>query len=152
MAAPESPERLAPCAAGTFGAQLQVNVIFTEAGATLASLRRAAALAESLDARIRLIVPRTVPYALPLDRPPVALSHEVRRLSALAGAAGVDADIEICYGRDASAILASALHPHSLVLIGARRRWWPSRARRCRKRLESAGHRVILIETGGHHA
>lgn len=152
MAAPESPERLAPCASGPCGAPLQVNVIFTGGGATLACLRKAARLAEGLDARIRLIVPRTVPYALPLDRPPVALEHEVRRFTALAGSAGVEADVEICYGRDVGAILAFVLHSNSLVLLGARRRWWPSRAQRCRKRLESAGHRVIFLATGGDHA
>lgn len=152
MAAPEGPERLAPAAAGPSGARLQVNVIFTEAIGTLACLRSAAVLARGLDARIRLIVPRIVPYCLPLDRPPVAVVHERRRFSALAVSAGVEADVEICYGRDANAIFAFTLHSHSLVLIGARRRWWPSRAQRCRKCLESAGHRVMFIETGGHHA
>jgi hypothetical protein len=149
MAAPKNPDQLTSRGAGT---GLVINVIFIRTASTLQCLRKVAALAGGLNARIRLIVPRIVPYALPLDRPAVSADYERRRFRALAGIAGIEMRIEILYGREAEHIVAQALEPHSLVLVGGWRRWWPSRARRYRKQLESAGHRVIFVETGGNRA
>jgi hypothetical protein len=149
MAAPKYVQDAGSRAAG---AELLVNVIFTETASTMACLKRAAALAEGLNARIRLIVPRIVPYALPLDRPAVSADYERRRFRVLAGIAGVEVYVQILYGREPEHVFQHALGPHSLVLIGGGRRWWPSAARRFRKRLESAGHQVIFVETGGNRA
>jgi hypothetical protein len=148
MAAPKNHE---PVASRAAAAGLLVNVIFTGSGSTVQCLRRAASLAEGLNARIRLVVPRLVPYALPLDKPMVPVEHERRRFRLLAGVAGIDMDVDIVYGRELARIFDHALGPHSMVLIGARSLWWPAPARRFRKHLERAGHDVIFVRTGGNH-
>jgi len=47
-------------------AGLNVSVIFTSVGATISALKRAGSLAQSLGARITLLVPQIMPYPLPL--------------------------------------------------------------------------------------
>jgi len=39
-----------------------------------------------------------------------------------------------------------ALYSKSLVVLGAKRRWWPTREGKLVKRLESAGHHIVLVE------
>ena len=62
-----------PPAQPTEESKLNIVVVFTSAAATSAALKKAGALAESLNARITLIVPQIVPYPLPLTSPPVLL-------------------------------------------------------------------------------
>jgi hypothetical protein len=48
--------------------------------------------------------------------------------------------------RDSSETLLAVLKPRSLVVIGGRRRWWPTREERLAKKLRGAGHEVIFAE------
>src|ERR1700694_1862112 len=52
--------------------RLEVNVIFTEPHATAAALMTAGSLARDLGACIRVRAAIAVPYALPLEKPPVS--------------------------------------------------------------------------------
>src|SRR3954452_16025688 len=76
---------------------LEVNVIYTDRGATVVALREAARLAANLGARIRIVLPSIVPYPLPLAEPPVAEEHQRRRLRAVAGETTVETSAEIFY-------------------------------------------------------
>src|SRR5579859_5329448 len=51
--------------------QLNIAVVFTSVESTLAALKEAGNLANSLSARINLVVPQVVPFPLPLETPPV---------------------------------------------------------------------------------
>jgi len=51
--------------------QLNIAVVFTSVESTLAALKEAGNLANSLGARITLVVPQVVPFPLPLETPPV---------------------------------------------------------------------------------
>jgi hypothetical protein len=42
--------------------------------------------------------------------------------------------------------LAAVLEPHSLIVLGARKRWWPTQEKRLARKLRRAGHEVILEE------
>jgi hypothetical protein len=44
-------------------------------------------------------------------------------------------------------ILAWVLGPHSLVVVGGRRRWLPTREKSLARNLRSAGHEVIFTDT-----
>lgn len=124
-------------------ASLEVVVLHTTIPETLAALKTAARLADGLSARIRLLVIQVVPYPVPLDRPPVALPFTERRFRTLADNAAIETNVDIHLVRDRERALDSLLEPHSVVVTGARRRWWPNRLA---KRLQRAGHQVIHAE------
>jgi hypothetical protein len=127
--------------------RLEVNVIFTDKEGTLAALRTAGSLAHSLGAHINLVVSQVVPLAFPLVRPPVSVPFTERRLLNLAsqGAQGsLETVIQLYLCRDKRQCLLKALKPHSLVVIGGRRRWWPNEESRLARLLRSKGHQVLL--------
>lgn len=146
--------RLAPAAGGpeqpaVEGAEPRLNiaVVFTSVPETLAALRRAGALASRLNARITLVVPQVVPYPCPLASPPVLLDFSERRFRVIAGASPVETTVQLYLCRDQWEALRLVLQPRSLVVVGGRKRWWPTREKRLAWKLRRAGHEVILTET-----
>jgi hypothetical protein len=129
------------------GNELEINVIFTDHPGTLSALKTAGALAHQLRAHINILVPRVVPYALPLASPPVSIQFTVRRLLDLArqGAQGsVVISVQVYHCRDRRLCLLEALKPQSLVVVGGRARWWPTKETKLARMLQFAGHHVIL--------
>ena len=124
---------------------LSLTVLFTTATATLRALWRGEELANELGARIRILVPHVVPYPLPLDRPQVDPEFKIRPLRSvsIADAVGIRIDVLLC--RDPSIAIAQSLSSQSVVLIGGRERWWPTREKRLAKFLIFAGHHVIWV-------
>jgi hypothetical protein len=127
--------------------ELEINVIFTDHQGTLSALGTAGALAHQLQAQINLLVPRVVPYAFPLASPPVSIQFTERRLLDLAhrGAQGpmvISVHVYLC--RDRRLCLLEALKPQSLVVVGGRARWWPTRETKLARMLQFAGHQVIF--------
>jgi len=127
--------------------QMEVAVVFTSVKATLAALRTAGALASRLRYRITLVVPQIVPYPLPLTSPPMLLDFSERQFRVLAGQSPVDTVVRIYLCRDRMDALVQMLKPRSLVVVGGRRRWWPTEETRIARRLRRAGHEVIFTET-----
>ncbi len=125
---------------------LAVAVIFTTVAATIAALRQAGALASRLGARITLLAPQIVPYPLPLASPPVLLDFNERRFQLIAEESPVETDVHIYLCRDPLEALRGALPPRSLVVLGGRRRWWPTREKRLARQLRRAGHEVVFTE------
>ncbi len=137
-AAPEHPE----------GAQLTVNVIYTNPGGTLAALEEAEALASDLNRRIRLLAAHVVPIRFPVDSPPVSRSFLERRLLDLVarGIQGlIETSISLYLCRNARLGLRQALAPRSLVIVGCARRWWPWKEESLARMLRSEGHQVVLV-------
>ena len=62
------------------GSALEVNVLFTSTGATIAAAKVAGTLAHDLGARIRVIVPQVVPFPLPLSEPTVKPEFTANRI------------------------------------------------------------------------
>jgi hypothetical protein len=122
---------------------LEVVVLHTAHKETLGALKMAAELASDL-APVRLLAIQVVPYPLSLDHPPVSTEFLENRFSKLASDAAVDASVDIRLGRDAGDVLESGLGPRSLVVIGGRRRWWPTATMRLARRLERLGHQVVF--------
>jgi hypothetical protein len=60
---------------------LNISVIFTSVSGTISALKKAGVLAESLGARITLVVPQVVPFPLPLTSPPVLLEFQEKWIS-----------------------------------------------------------------------
>ena len=122
-------------------------MIFTSAESTLAALKEAGALASSLGARITLLVPQVVPFPRPLESPPVLIEFNERRFRILANQIAVETSVRIYLCRDGLETLTSVLSPGSIVVLGGRKRWWPTREKKLARRLRRAGHEVVFKET-----
>jgi hypothetical protein len=122
-----------------------VTVLYTNIRETLAALRRAASLARDLGATIRILNVRTVPYPLPLDKPPVDREVVARNISTIADGQPIPTRIEICFGRDVLESLLQSLSPNSIVLVGMRTRWWPTKEQKLAQQLARHGHQLILV-------
>jgi hypothetical protein len=126
---------------------LEVAVVFTSPAATLAAVRKAGVLARPLNARISLLFPQVVPYPAPLETPPVLLDFSEQWIREIAEQSPVQTAVHIYLCRDAAGTLQSVLAPRSLVVIGGRKRWWPTREQKLARKLLQSGHEVIFIET-----
>jgi hypothetical protein len=127
-------------------AKLNISVVFTSVDATLTALRAAARLASSLSAQITLLVPQVVPFPVPLESPPVLLDWNERRFRVIAAESPVETTVQIYLCRDRLDALGTVLLPRSIVVIGSRRRWWPTAERRLARHLRRSGHEVIVTE------
>jgi len=126
------------------GSKLAVIVLFTDTSGTLAAIRMAGRLSQGLDARINLVALQVAPYALELTRPAIAVEWLEEQLGALASKVPVDTRVDVILCRDARWALRQVLTPHSLVVIGARHRWWRTKEQRLADELTQDGHQVIL--------
>jgi hypothetical protein len=126
--------------------KLDISVVFTSVDATLLALKEAGNLVASLGGRITLIVPQVVPYPLPLTSPPVLVDFNERRLRVIASQSLVETRVSIYLCRDPLETLQSILKPHSLVVIGSRKKWWPTAETRLAKKLRHLGHQVVVTE------
>lgn len=141
------PGHPAPLAAEETESRLNVAVVFTSVDATLPALRKAGALANRLNGRITLLVPQIVPFPLPLTSPPVLLDWSERRFRVIANESPVETTVRIYLCRDSLEALRTVLSPRSLVVVGGRRRWWPTAEERLTRQLRRASHEVIFTET-----
>jgi hypothetical protein len=128
------------------GHRLEVTVVFTSDPGTTAALESAAVLASQLSAHITLVVAQTVPYPLPLDSPPVLLDFSERRFAEIASLSPVETMVRLYLCRDRCETLKAVLRPHSLVVMGGRKSWWPTREKRLAEHLRHTGHEVIFTE------
>ncbi len=128
------------------GARLHVTVVFTSARPTIAALKRAGELATRLNARITLVAPQVVPYPLPLSSPPVLIDFSEQRFRAIADESPVETTVRVYLCRDREETLLAMLKPQSLVVVGGRKRWWPTEEKRLARKLRRAGHEVVFTE------
>src|SRR3974390_3486829 len=119
---------------------LDVSVIYTSPETTLAAIKAAGAMAESLHARITIIVLQVVSIHVPLPSPPVLLEFQEAQMRAIAEQSPVETTVQIYLCRDYWEMLRSVLKPHSLVILGTRRKWWLAREERWARKLRRTGH------------
>jgi hypothetical protein len=127
--------------------KLNISVVFTSVESTLAALREAGGLASSLGARITLLVPQVVPYPLALETPPVLIEFNEKRFRTIASQSPVETTVQIYLCRDGLETLTNVLNPGSIVVIGGRKRWWPTREEQLARQLRREGHEVVFKET-----
>lgn len=129
-------------------AELEVSVIFTDIAGTRAALRMAEELALKLRARIHLFQPYEVPYALPLNKPPIRVEFLEAQARELARGTHLNVAVQILLCRDRKRALGVLLKPDSLVVIGGRKRWWPTPSQKLARALRGAGHDVTFARVG----
>ena len=126
---------------------LKITVVYTSEKATLLAMQKAVALASSLPAKLRLVYPQIVPYPCPVASPPVLPEFTAKRLRQMASHVALDTDIHVCLCRDREDALRAELLPRSVVVLGGRKRWWPTAEKGLARKLRRAGHEVIFTET-----
>jgi hypothetical protein len=127
--------------------QLNIAVVFTSVESTLAALKEAGNLASSLGARITLVVPQVVPFPLPLETPPVLVEFNENRFRVMASESQVETSVHIYLCRDRFETLTAALTPGSIVVMGGKKRWWPTKDETLARQLRRAGYEVLFKET-----
>ena len=137
-------QRRAEPASSASRRRLEIQVIFTTVESTQTALRTATRLAHDLNAQVRLVATQVVPYPLPLDRPPVPVALTKQRLRALAASAAGDTCVHLLLCRDRRQALQGLQTPGSLLVVGGKRRWWPTAERRLARWLEAEGHSVLF--------
>jgi hypothetical protein len=127
--------------------KLDAHVIFTSHAATLAALRWVARLGNRLGTRPIVLMFYTVPYTLPLDWRAVPEGFLEGRIRALKAQTPVEFSVRIYLCRNSRQSLRQVLRPGSLVVVGGRKRWWPTDEQRLAGRLRKQGHQVFLVDS-----
>jgi hypothetical protein len=125
--------------------RLEVFVIYTDAQGTVAAIKAAEGLAQQLEARLRLVMPFEVSYSLPLTKPQVPVEFLEGQLRELTAKTGLEVDAQVCLCRHKASALGNLLPPNSLIVLGAKKHWWPTAAQRLSLSLMGDGHKVILL-------
>jgi len=133
--------------------RLRVIVVFTTIEGTLAALKSAAKFAEALSAEITLLVSHEVYYRYPLETPPISASFLHRLCVALIEELKIEElqldtdaiNIDIRFCRQQEPCLQVTLKPRSVVVIGAKKRWWRMSERKLERALKQMGHEVLLV-------
>jgi len=128
------------------GTHLQVNVLYTTPSRTRAALTIASRLGADLRACPEVLRVYAVPYSLPLEKPAVPIGFLEEQIRALARQSPTEITARIILCREPRAILRQVLPPHSLIVIGGQKRWWPTREQRLASALRKDGHEVIFVD------
>ena len=136
------------------GSALEVSVLYTRMPTTVKAIESAVELARGLNARLRLLVAQEVPYAVPLETPPVLVEFQEALFRDIAKGYGLETRVDIFLCRDADETFAKRLSPHSIVVLGTPKRWWRTREEKLARRLRRSGHEVVVVygKKGNTHA
>jgi hypothetical protein len=127
-----------------------VYVVYTSMDETFAALRIAGGFAKTLNVPLILVHYRVVPYPLAVDRPTgVSPIHSEQFLERLR-VEEIDVVSRVYLCRDDGCAVGAALNLPSLVVVGGRRRWWPTKAQSWQRTLEAAGHYVVFVQEHSH--
>jgi hypothetical protein len=129
------------------GLELPVFVIFTSINQTLQALEKACQLAQPRRSGIEIMAVQPVPFALPLDDPSVPFNFLIRRLKDHASQFPVQIKISGYLCRNLFETLTRVLNRDCPVVMGVKKRWWPTRDERVARKLQRAGYDVSLVKT-----
>jgi hypothetical protein len=124
-----------------------VVVLFTSANRTLKALESARSLANTLCLPIVVLATPVVPYPLELEEPQVPFNFKIRNFAETANQYPEDISVVAYNCRDRMQSLKQVLPTDSPVLVGIRKRWWPTSDERLARDLERAGYSVTVVET-----
>jgi hypothetical protein len=125
---------------------ISVVVIFTSTELTIKALEKAEELAKSLEAKIAVVAAQIVPFPAPLDQPPVSFEFVIGQFEmAVRNSRNIYFSTYVC--RDQYEAYKRILDRNTPVVIGIKKRWWPTREERLARKLQRAGCQIILVET-----
>jgi hypothetical protein len=142
----EIPALTGPSPTNGSDGQVEIPVLFTSPKATIGAIERTAPLLNGLNARINLIAVQVVPYTLALNNPPVFVAFNEQRLFDLARESPIETIVHLYVCRGLLETITSVVKSGSVLIIGTRRRWWPTWERKLAKQLSRSGLDVVLLE------
>jgi hypothetical protein len=74
------------------------------------------------------------------------MDFQEKRFREIAKESPVEIRVQLYLCRDPLQTLKTVLRPHSLIVVGGRKHWWPVRERTLVRRLRNSGHEVIFAE------
>jgi len=131
--------------AGGAGAEIEIVVPYTERTLTAAVLQRATVLTAGLTAAIRLVAVHAIPYPQPFHCPAALHAHLVEQLVDLASRCPLAVEPQVVLARYRDDGFRHVLKPASIVLVGSRKRFWPTREEKLARALARDGHMVVLV-------
>lgn len=135
--------------AGDKSRPLSVNVVYTGRETTTAALRAADSLARDLSATVHIRAIIAVPRQLAIELAFTSVQFFKQLISNLverAGSRSCEYVLHIYVSRSRIETLLRVLQPASLLVIGGRRRLWPTAESRLSKAAISAGHSVAFVD------
>jgi len=131
--------------AGNDDERLGIRIIYTTHAGTAAALQMASQLGASLSVRPEVLLLYAVPYTLPLEESAVPTGFLEAQIQALVRESPAEISARVILCREPKRSLGQILNARSLVLIGGKKRWWPTKEQRLAHRLTEAGHHVIFV-------
>ena len=125
---------------------LELVVPYTNPALTARALAAAAELAHGFEAAVTLLAVHVLPYPAPLECHDGIRKHLEAELTALARTSPVATRVKLVFARDREAAYLGMLNRQSLVVIGAKDRWWRTAEERLARKLTSGGHSVALVK------
>jgi hypothetical protein len=125
--------------------RLGIRIIYTTHHGTVAALQMASQLGANLSVCPEVLMLYAVPYTLPLEEPAVPTGFLEAQIHALARESPTEMKARVILCREPKRSLRQILSVHSLVLIGGKKRWWPTKEQRLAHLLAEEGHRVIFV-------
>src|SRR5690349_22280945 len=105
----------------------EIVVLHTGPELTRHALRAAASLTKGLNFHVVLMAVHIVPYPLQLAALAVMEEHLETELRKAAEGTDLPVTARIAFSRDLAEAFRQCVRPESLVVIGARKRWWRTR-------------------------
>ncbi len=128
---------------------LSVNVVYTGPDSTVTALRAAESLVRSLGTTLHIRAMVVVPRQLAIELTFTSVQFLKRLLTDLVertSSRHCEYVLHIYVCRDRVETLLRVLPPASLLVIGGRRRFWPTTESRLSKAAISAGHSVAFVD------
>jgi len=128
---------------------LSVNVVYTGPETTITALRAADSLARALSATVHIRAIIAVPRQLAVEFAFTSVRFLKGLISDLVeqvGSRSCEYVLHIYVCRSRIKTLLRVLRPASLLVIGGRRRLWPTAESRLAKAATSAGHSVAFVD------
>lgn len=127
---------------------LSVNVVYTGPDSTVTALRAAESLVRSLGTTVHIRAMVAVPRQLAIELAFTSVQFLKQRLTDIVeqtSSRRCEYILHIYVCRDRVKTLLKVLPPSSLLVIGGRRRIWPTAESRISKAAISAGHSVAFV-------
>jgi len=125
---------------------LELAVLYTNPALTAATLEAALQLARGCAAGVTIVAVHVLPYPAPLAVQEGIREHLEAELSGIARTCPVAIRLKLVFARNRAEVYRQLLERGALVVMGTRRRWWPTREERLARRLAAGGRSVALVK------
>jgi hypothetical protein len=120
-------------------------VPYTNPALAARALAAATELARGFEAAVTLMAVHVLPYPSPLECQEGIRKRLEAELTAVARTSPVSIRVKLVFARDRADAYLGLLRRQSMVVIGTKDRWWPTREERLARKLTVAGHSVAII-------